>query len=1201
MLSDAQRELLTARLRRGRTGIPGAIAPRPPGTTDLPLSSGQEQLWFLDRFAPGLATYNIPNALRLRGPLDAGALERALDGLVARHEALRTRLVSGADGRPRQIVDEPAGAGLTAVDLSAMDQAPRTAKLAEIAAAEAARPFGLAEGPLFRVRLVRLSDDEHVLITVVHHAVFDGWSIGVMLTELTHLYESELSGAPSRLAALPVQFADYALWERERLQAPPAKELLEYWRKRLDGYPTLQLPTDRPRPRLDGFQGAVEWLRMGTDVLAGLRELARAEGTTLFVTLMACLQTLLHRYTGQDDIVVGTLTAARGRPELAPLIGFLVNTLPIRTELTGDPTFRGLLGRVREATEGAYAHQDLPFAKLVEELKVPRDPSRAPVFQVAMTLAEAPGELTAGGLTVRLERLDLPAAKFDLSFVAEVRGDDLWVELSYSTALFDAATARRLLGNLRVLLTGVLEDPGRPLSRLPILTEAELHRELVEWNDTATDLPVMCVHERFERQVADTPDGVAAEMADESVSYAGLNADANRIARRLRGLGVERQTLVGVCMTPSPRRLAVLLGIMKAGAGYVPLDPALPAERLAYMIADTAMPVLVADDAGEPALPESGARTVRLDREWPEISALDPADPGFDVRTSDVAYVIYTSGSTGRPKGVVIEHRNAINFLTAMIEHHQVGPADRVLQFASLNFDASVIDMFTALLSGARTVLAAPETLHSPRRLARLMRDRAVTFAFLTPAVANLLAGEARGGAAQGERGGAGQGGHGGAGQGERGGAAQGERPGGAAQGGHGGAGQGERPGGAGQGERPGGAGQGERGGAAQGERPGGAGQGGHGGAGQGERPGGAGRGERGAGQGEIFPDLRVFLTGGEEMPAGMLGAWLRPGLRFGNEYGPTEVTVAAVSADLDGSVVPPPIGRPKPNCRAYVLDGNLNPVPVGVVGELHLGGVQVARGYLNAPELTARRFVDDPFGDGRLYRTGDLVRRLPDGNLVFVGRIDGQVKIRGLRVELGEIEAGLLAHPAVAQAVAVVATDRTGERQLAGYYRLDPDRAAATAAELRQHLTRRLPLYMVPGHLVAVDAFALNGSRKIDRSALPSIDEAVRTAGFEAPHTLIETVLADMYARLLGREQVGADDGFFELGGNSLQAIRLITQIAEELDPEPDVDVAAVFLAPSPRQLAVLLCDKHGLEDVDLSEEDGVLNPAAPLMTPSE
>jgi amino acid adenylation domain-containing protein len=1085
MLSDAQRKALTGRLRQVQGEIPGGIAPRPAGTTNLPLSSGQEQLWFLDRFAPGLATYNIPIAVRLTGPLDAAALERALDALVARHEALRTRLVADASGQPVQVVDEPAGAGLTVFELA--DET----RLTEFADEEAMRPFVLATGPLFRFRLVRLSGTEHVLVVVVHHAVFDGWSIRVMMTDVAELYRAEVTGGPAELPELAVQFADYALWERDRLQGEALAEQIAYWRTTLDGLPTLQLPADRPRPAVVSHEGALEQVNLGGEVLAGLTELARRQGTTLFVTLLAALQALLQRYTGQDDVVVGTVSANRGRSKLAPMIGFLVNTLAIRTDLSGDPAFTELLGRVREVTVGAYGHQDLPFARLVDELRVERDPGRTPVFGVCMSLAEAPGDLEAAGLTMRLELVDLPVAKFDLNLFAEVRDGELTVEAAYATALFDPPTIRRFLGHLNVLLAAVVKDPGRRLSELPILTDAELHRELVEWNDTAIDLPVVTIHEGFERQVARTPDGIAAEMDGETVTYAELNAEANQVARRLRALGVETETLVGVCMFPSPRRLAVLLGIMKAGGGYVPLDPALPAERLSYMIGDAAMPLVVADAGGAAVLPDTAARTVRLDREWPEISVLDPGNPGFEVRTSNVAYVIYTSGSTGRPKGVVVEHRNVSNFLTGMIDEWKIGPEDRVLQFASFSFDASVMDMFMTLLAGARVVLAQRGTLLSPARLADLMRRRQVTFACLTPSVMGLLA------------------------------------------------------------------------------------------------------------QSGPFPDLRLFLAGGEQFPAELVTAFARPGMRLINEYGPTETAVATVSADLDGPEVVPPIGRPKPNCRAYVLDAKLNPVPVGVVGELHLGGVQVARGYLNAPELTAKRFIGDPFDDrpgARLYKTGDLVRRLPDGTLVFVGRLDGQVKIRGLRVELGEIEAALLAHPAVAQAVAVVATDRTGERQLAGYYRLDPDTPGATTAELRQHLTLRLPVYMVPGHLMAVQDFALNGSRKIDKSALPPIDEAVRTAGYEAPHTLIETVLADMYAGLLGREQIGAEDGFFELGGNSLQAIRLITQIADELDPEPDIDVAAIFLAPTPRQLAVLLCDKHGLEDVDLSEED-----TASLMAPSE
>ena len=1051
-----------------------AIVPRPAEVTEPPASFGQEQLWFIDRFAPNLPTYNIPNALRLRGPLDAAALRRALDALVARHEALRTRLVAGADGRPRQVIDEPVGADLTEVDLSAADRPEE--RLRELCAEQAARPFDLAAGPLFRTHLVRLAADEHALVVVVHHAVFDGWSIGVLTRDLAALYAAEVSGEPPALPDLPVQFADHTLWERERLGGSPPEDLVDYWRTTLADLPTLQLPTDRPRPTLDTFDGGVEWLDLGAESLAGLRELSRREGTTLFVTLMAALQVLLQRYTGQDDLVVGTVVAGRDHAELAPVIGFLVNTLPIRGDLSGDPTFTELLVRVRETTAGAYAHQDLPFAKLVEELRVERDPGRAPVFQVGFTLAEPVEDVAAAGVTMRVEKIDLLAAKFDLAFLAEPRGDGLWIELSYATALFDVATVRRLLGHLRVVLAGVVQNPHRRLSELPILTEAELRRELVEWNDTAADFPPVCIHEGFERQVERTPDGVAAELAGETVTYAELNADANRIARRLRALGVGADVLVGVAMTVSPRRLAVLLGILKAGGGYVPLDPSLPAERLSFMVEDTGMPVIVADASGAD-LPSGAARVVRVDREWDEIAALDPADPGFPVRNSDLAYVIYTSGSTGRPKGVMVEHRHAANFLVGMVGAWRITPEDRVLQFASLNFDVSVMDMFMTLLAGARAVLVPPDVLSSPPRLADLMRETKVTFACLPPAVVNLLSGQ-------------------------------------------------------------------------------------------------------------DFPDLRIVLSAGEELSGDLVRKWLRPGLEFYNGYGPTEASIGTCYSLIDGTVFPPPIGRPKPNYQAYVLDRHLNPVPVGVAGELHVGGAGVTRGYLNRPELTEERFIPDPFSGkpgARLYKTGDLVRRLPDGNLVFLGRIDSQVKIHGLRVELGEIETALVAHPSVAQAVVVLAPDASGEKQLTGYVRLDPAEPAAAVADLRQHLTHRLPAYMVPTYLIELDTFPLTSNGKIDKAALPAPGAAADTGAYTAPRTLVETVLADTYARLLGRERVGIDDGFFDAGGNSLQAMQLVTALRDDL--AVDVNLAAIFLAPTPRQLTVLLREEYGLEDDELGD----------------
>jgi amino acid adenylation domain-containing protein len=1100
MLTDSQRAALTARLRRGQEKRSSEIPRRPGGLTALPMSYGQEQLWFLDRFAPGLPTYNIPHALTLSGPLDPGALGRAIGELVGRHEALRTRLVADDEGRPVQVIDaaQAPPPPLEVVDLSGLEPAKQQSRLRDFIDVEASRPFMLAAGPLLRTWLLRLAGDEHVLLVVVHHAVFDGWSAGVLLRELAALYAQEASGAPAGLAELAVQFADFALWERDRLRGAARAELEGYWRGAMAGFETLQFPTDRPRPVLDSFEGGLAQHRTDLDLLDGLRRVSRRAGTTLFVTLMTGLQALLHRYTGQTDLVVGTVSANRARPELAPLIGFLVNTLPIRADLSGDPVFTELLARTAQATVAAYAHQGLPLGKLVETLGVARDASRAPVFQIALTYAERDDvPVCAAGVEFAMTDLvvGINAAKFDLTFAVEARGDGLWCECSYKTALFDAATVRRLLGNFEVLLRGVVADPSTRLSQLPVLTSAELRRELVEWNDTAARFPLACVHQGFEGQVAAAPHGVAAEFGDERLSYAELNRWANQIARRLRELGVGPEILAGVCMTTGLRRLAALLGIWKAGGGYVPLDPGLPAERLAFMITDTGMPVILTDDASAGRVPACDAVTVvSLDAGWAaiteradgELAGTELASTG--VTPSNVAYVIYTSGSTGRPKGVVVEHRQAVNFLYGIARHWRIGPLSAVLQFAAFTFDVSVLDMFMPLLAGARVVLAPAQTLHAPPRLAALIRDRKITFACLPPAVLSLLGDEQ-------------------------------------------------------------------------------------------------------------FPDLRVLMTAGEELPSDLARRWVRPGLKFVNGYGPTEATVIATYQELNASMSPPPIGRPTwPNYRVYVLDAHLNPVPVGVTGELHIGGAGVARGYLNRPELTRQRFIPDPFAHGapdhgapdhgqRLYKTGDLVRRRPDGTIVFIGRADHQVKIRGLRVELGEIETALGTHPAIAQAVVTVVTDQAGEQQLAAYLRTEPGAAEPGSEQLRDHLARFLPGYMIPAYLTTVTDFPLGSSGKIDRSALPA-PALPRPACHVAPATLLETMMASLYATLLKREQVGATDDFFDLGGNSLQAMRLIAMIGNEL--EVDVSAATVFLAPTPRQLAALLRDEHGFIDTGLAEVGG-------------
>ncbi|OLE26728.1 MAG: hypothetical protein AUG44_12110 [Actinobacteria bacterium 13_1_20CM_3_71_11] len=1075
MLTDAQRAALAARLRKGRDAT--AIPRRSPDLTELPLSSGQEQLWFIDQFAPGLPTYNITGAVRIAGPLDVQALNDALDAVVARHETLRTRL-DAVDGQPVQIIDPPTSTVWTIQDLSGLPADEREARFAAESVAYGLLPFDLAKGPLFRTRLVKLAEQEHALVINVHHSVFDGWSFAVCFRELATCYDAAVAGRPADLPELPIQFADYAIWERGRLEGGAVDEMVAYWSENLRGVGSVQMPIDRPRPVLQSFDGALARLPMGGDVLEGLRALSRKEGTTMFVTLLTVLQVLLHRYSGQDDVIVGTASASRGRPELAPLIGYLVNTLPIRTDVSGDPPFVELMAKVKETTLAAYAHQDLPFPKLVEALKVERDASRAPLFQIGFTINEDPDEqIAAGGTTMRLEPVDSPTAKFDLNFFMQAHGD-LVVEISYAVALFDEATVYRLLESLRVLMTGIVADPSSRLSRLPVMTEEDLHRELVEWNSNTMEFPTMCLHELFEAQVDRVPDAPAAIMDDDVLTYAELNRQANRAARHLRELGVVPESLVGVHMRPSLERLVGILAILKAGGAYVPLDPEYPPDRLQFMLTDAAVDVVLADADGARSMRELGATVVVPARDWPDRGG-DDTNVDSGVQPPNAAYAIYTSGSTGRPKGVIVEHRNVVNFVQGMVAHWPLDERDRFLQFASLNFDVSAMDMFLAVCSGGAAVFGSRQTLLSPPRLAELMRANRVTFACLPPAVLNLLTGEQ-------------------------------------------------------------------------------------------------------------FPDQRVLISAGEELSSELVRTWIRPGLRMCNGYGPTEVTIGATMMELQpDDISPPPIGMPKPNYRAYVLDTHLNPVPVGVAGELHLGGPGVARGYLNRPELTAEKFIEDPFGEepgARMYKTGDLVRRRADGNIVFLCRIDGQVKIRGLRVELGEIETAMAAHEAVAQAVVIVRDDPAGDKQLVGYARLRPDGPGVSVADLRQHLSQRLPAYMVPAHILVLDEFPLNASGKIDRTALPEPDAAAAAGTFVAPRTLIETVVVDMYATLLKAEQVSVEDSFFDLGGNSLQAMRLITKLRTEL--AVDADVTAIFLAPTPAQLTVLLRDKYGLDDVELGED---------------
>ncbi|HUC56860.1 MAG TPA: amino acid adenylation domain-containing protein [Streptosporangiaceae bacterium] len=1102
-LSDSQRAALTARLRRGRAAqepIPRRVTGDPGGP--WPLSFGQEQLWVIDRLAPCQATYNVPLALRLAGLVNVAALQAALDALAARHESLRTRFLTGEDGEPVQVIDPPAAVNLATVNLGAADlcfpgQDQREGALRELITAESLRPFDLAAGPLFRVSLIRLGPVDQLLLANLPHAIFDGWSARVLLADLAALYRAEVTGEPSGLAELAVRYADYAVWERERLSRARTAELEGYWREALAGLPAVRFPADRPRPVPEEFGGGLAERLCGRELLGQLRELGQAHGTTLFVVLMAGLLALLHRYTGQDDLVVGTVTANRSRPELAPLIGYLVNTLPIRVNLSADPPFGELLTRVHAAVIGAYAHQELPFSQIVTASRVARVPGRAPAFQIALTYAERDRTpIRAGGVDFALSDVivGINAAKFDLDFSAEARDEGLWVECSYKTSLFDEGTATRILRHYEVMLAGAAADPGSRVSALPLLTAAETDRELRGLNDTQREFPVVCVHEGFERQAARTPDAIAAVCGNQEISYSGLGELADRVAAALRGRGVGPECLVGVCMETGIPRLGVLLGIWKAGGGYVPLDPLLPAERLRFLIADTSMTMIVTDAASGPRLPATGAPAVlagelsgELSGELPgQLSGELPEPPHLPgARPQNVAYVIYTSGSTGQPKGVLVEHRQVANFLYAMTDAWGVSPNDRVLQFASLSFDASVQEMFMPLLAGGRTVLAPPDVLHTPSRLAALMREQAVTFACLTPSVAGLL-------------------------------------------------------------------------------------------------------------EDAEFPDLRVLMCGGEELPGELVGRWLRPGLKFVNDYGPTETAITAVCAELHDAVPAgqsPPLGHPIPNCRAYVLDHRLRPVPAGVTGELHLSGAGVARGYLGRPGMTSARFIADPFRPGgRLYKTGDLCRRRADGSIVYLGRADHQVKLRGLRVEPGEIEAALRTHPSVAQAVVIVTSAPGGDKQLTAYLHAPPGLELPAGPELRGYLSARLPSYMVPARFVAIGEFPLNSSGKIDRNMLPEPEPEPALAEASPGESRgggTAALLGALFGEVLHREPAGPDEGFFDLGGNSLQVMRLVDLIARRASAE--VSPSAVLLHPTPRELATQLGTAMGNGPlVPLSREAG-------------
>ncbi|MET0396914.1 MAG: amino acid adenylation domain-containing protein, partial [Longimicrobiaceae bacterium] len=1009
LLDDTRIDRLAAELLQSMFLMEAAApASAVPAEGECPLSFAQERLWFLDRLQPGSAAYNLSGALRLRGAVDAAALLRSLEEIVGRHDTLRT-VFAEAGGRPVQRVLTAAAVPLPEVDLSRLGTEERSAAARRLAAEVARVPFDLETGPLFRARLLRLGGEERLLVLVMHHIISDGWSGGVLIREIGALYTAMLAGKPSPLAPLPMQYGDWALREREWLRAEAVEEQLAYWRERLRGVAPLPLPTDHPRPPVQTFRGATHRFEVHAEVMNRVRELARREGTTLFMALLAAWDLVLARYSGEGDVAVGTPVSRRDRADVAGLVGMFVNTLVLRVEVAPEEGFRALLARARTAALEAFLRQELPFERLVEEVHPERDLSRNPLFQVMLAPQNAALDpVEVPGAMLLPEPLDGSAAILDLTlYTWERSGGALAAALEYATDLFEAGSMERMAVHLVEVLRVVAAQPDLAVAEVPLLPPAERAQIVEEWNATGADYRSTCLHELFAEQAARTPEAAAIRFAGRPTPYAELERSANRLAHHLRALGVGPESRVGLCVERTPQMLAAMLGILKAGGAYVPLDPAYPAERLAYMLADSGAAVVVSQAHLAERLPAGVAR-VLLDAEAERIAARpDTAPPGL-AEPGNLAYVLYTSGSTGHPKGVQVEHRSATQVVHFLRDVVRAEDRAAVLGSTSISFDVSVGEIFGTICWGGTLVLVE-NVLELPR-----VSEAGVRLVVSVPsALAELLRG------------------------------------------------------------------------------------------------------------GGIPESVKAFNLAGEALPAPLVRElYALPHVeRVLNLYGPTEDTVYSTWSEVERGAERVRIGRPVANSRAYVLGPAGNPAPVGVAGELCLGGAGMARGYHGSPELTAERFVPDPLVRGpgaRMYRTGDRARWLAGGELEYLGRIDQQVKVRGFRVEPGEVETALRAHPAVRDVVATACPDGRAVVQLVAYHLPADGTARPTAAELRAWLRERLPDYMIPAAFVALDAFPLTPSGKVDRRALPEPEvEADGETEPVAPSTPVEEILAGIWSEV--------------------------------------------------------------------------------------
>lgn len=1049
--------------------------PLPKQVCVFPASFAQERLWFLDQLAPGNPFYNLHGSIPLRVHLDPAVFERCLNEVVARHETLRTTFSLTRDGQVVQVIRSELWLAVPAIRLDHLPPSARVAEAQNAALHEAQEPFDLRNGPLIRAKILILGEQEHVLLLTLHHIVGDGWSMGILWKELVLLYTAFSQNQPSPLGGLAIQYADYATWQRKWMQGEIHSRQLAYWQQKLAALPALKLPTDLPRPAVLSYQGASHPLRFEVRTLAVLRQLSRRRGVTLFMTLLAAFQVLLRRFAQQDDIVVGTPVAGRSRPELEPLVGFFVNTVVMRSDLSGDPSFAELLGRVRKTALEAYANQDLPFEKLVEAMQPRRSLGQNPLFQVSFQLFSTPAGIESGAEAVGEATAERATSVFDLACNLVEGAETLSGTLDYSTELFKPASIARLSTHFVALVERILADPDARLSEIDRLSDPDRLIVLQRWNETRQPALISGrLPDVIAARATEAPDAIAVTDESGQYTYRELQRHAATVATRLVGAGVVRGGLVGVLLPRSIGLVAALLGVWKAGAAYLPLDPALPVERLLFMLQDAGADAVVALPPATKWLVNTGLPLVLLEQ---DEDVEEHGTKAIAVGTDDLAYVMYTSGSAGRPKGVEISHRGLENLVSWHLRTYGVGATDRATQVAGIAYDASAWELWPYLAAGASVHVASDLLRLSVTALAQWMVEKVITLSFLPTPLAQLFV-EQR------------------------------------------------------------------------------------------------------------LPSqlsLRVLLTGGEKLHQGPT----RPlPFEYANHYGPTEYTVvttsaivaahAAVSEPSRASAHPPPIGRPIHNTQLYVLDSDLNPVPIGASGELYVAGVGLARGYRRRPALTAERFLPNPYSEvpgDRFYRTGDVVRYLPEGDLEYLGRGDQQVKVRGVRIELDEIEAALVGHPEVLQAAVALSPGSDQASCRVDAYLVKRDGSRLAAMDLRRYLQRFLPEAMVPSRFFAVPHLPLTPNGKTDRAALVAgaLAEQLAPGDETAPRDALEEVLAEVWGEVLELDHVGVHQDFFaDLGGHSLLATQLVSRLRELL--ALDVPLQQVFETPSVAAFAASL-----------------------------